>query len=734
MLATLLAAALAAVPVADAPPSGAADVAADAAEVDALSRRLVATGRVRLRLGDLHLAADRVLFEQATGMATAEGSVLLAEGALAASADRVLLNVSDGSLTIERAALFEKPGVSAAVAVETGSAAALEALGQNALSLRGDRLERLGRRRYAVSGLSFTPCACAGARADWRIDAASADIELSERAVLYWPVFRVLDVPVFALPAVVLPLSDRRSGLLLPRVTYSAARNGLAIEQPLFVTLGESRDLTFIPGYLGLLLGPEREGVRQGMRGPRLGAEYRYALAERWDGRVVASAGLDANHDLVVGKPEAPRGWRWELSSTHRRDGEAVGERLDLALVSDANLVVDNAGDLFAREEAYRRSSGALYLTSGGSFGFLEAQVFQDLRASPSPGAPRPLFGPGAPPLQARAPSLGFAVPVRESGPWRGEFAGSVSRIGSGSAPEVLRLDGGPRVAASVAIGQYVSLDAQAAYRQTAWLVDGEATATRGYPLLALSAATAVDRVFEGASRWRHAVEPRADLRFVPAVFGAAPDYTYDEVEGALGSGPSRRLQAVGAIATRLDAAGDGGARTVAELELGQGYDVFAARPADAFGRLAVALGPLRAGARARLDVASGTFVAFAGDAALEGGPGAVYARYEHLAASGTDRMRAGVDALFGAPAAAAAAYDLAVAGFRWSPRAWITLAAEAVTHPPTLSLLQQTASVVVRSACDCWHLDVRALWRPGLPFPEFGVGLTLERLGTLGT
>jgi len=160
--------------------------------------------------------------------------------------------------------------------------------------VQGRRIQRLGPNHYAVDGISFTPCDCKAEEPSWRIQADRADVEVGERVTLAWPVVYVHGVPVLPLPWAYLPLSDRRTGFLVPRIdtTYLT---GLALQEPLFITLGQSADLTLTPGWF---LGGA------GVRGPRLLTELRYAPSEGTAGH--ESPGISTGGIIPAPWPEVP--------------------------------------------------------------------------------------------------------------------------------------------------------------------------------------------------------------------------------------------------------------------------------------------------------------------------------------------------------------------------------------------------------------------------------------------
>ncbi len=768
--------------IADERPEDEVRVSADEAEARPSTRQVELRGHARLEVRSLRLAADRITYDDQTGIAVAEGNVLLAEGALAAAAARVTLGLPELSLAVDDGALFEKvlpPGVDP---IETGSRSALESLGRNALTLRGERLVRLGPRRYAVDGIRFTPCACPGERADWRIDAARADVELGERAILYWPVFRILDVPVLAFPVLYLPLSDRRSGFLVPRVVV---RGGLQIEEPIFLTLGESRDLTLSPGYSGLFQAAEVAAggspQRQYVRGPRVALEYRYATEASRNGRATIVGVWDLNRDLDgAGGFGPPRGPRGSFQFLHRRDGELVGERAEVTLSTDANLLGDTVGDIRTREAEYQRSTASMFVRRGAALAWLEASYLQDLRAWAPPGMPRPLFSGSTPRPFGRLPAFSAAAPLSVWGPFRAVFNGSVARfapldrawadegadgvgpgdrgyrgadVGEGDGrftpgeqPGAVRVDLAPEAVLAGAFGRFLVAEARVGYRQDVWLQSSGGVAHRGYPMFRVLASTRLERVFEGATRWRHVIEPRLELRAIPLQWGN-PDPRegvpfapiYDEVEMAPGIWNRRAVsQGLASVATEINVAGAGGPATPVRLELGQGYHLqspIGPRASDFFARASIDLSATRADAVVVADPRRGSLRQLSLRGAVgELGRNEVFFQLDHFDAAPAERLNAGADVLFAWAPEAAGTFDQASLGLRLSHGSWLAVRYEMLVHPPTAAVLQHSGGLTLRSACDCWRFELNVLWRPGLTFPELGASLTLERLGSVGT
>jgi LPS-assembly protein len=143
-----------------------------------------------------------------------------------------------------------------------------------------------------LRGVRFTLCDCGQERAPtWELTSGNARVD-GDRVALSWPVFRVTPrvlliqhpVPVFVMPWISLPLTDRQTGLLFPEVGTRTV-TGWGIGLPAFVTLGRSADLTATPEYF---FGPKSpHQVGGSVKGPGARLELRWAPAVRAEGGVL---------------------------------------------------------------------------------------------------------------------------------------------------------------------------------------------------------------------------------------------------------------------------------------------------------------------------------------------------------------------------------------------------------------------------------------------------------------
>ncbi|NJK88234.1 MAG: LPS-assembly protein LptD [Myxococcales bacterium] len=82
--------------------------------------------------------------------------------------------------------------------------------------------------------------------AAWSISARRASLVPEEGLLMEWPAFRIGPVPVMVLPAAYVPLSDRKSGVLLPTI-QRLAPIGWELAVPLYWAPRRDLDFTVAP-------------------------------------------------------------------------------------------------------------------------------------------------------------------------------------------------------------------------------------------------------------------------------------------------------------------------------------------------------------------------------------------------------------------------------------------------------------------------------------------------------
>ena len=623
-------------------------------DYDVASERVIATGGVVLRRGAVTVRAASASYEESTGEIEASGGVLLTEPGRTVAASS-LHAVLDGPYRARDVVAFVKD----APMLDLSRCRTLDearATGRNRLSLGGGLLAgESGVDEFDVTGASVTVCDCGAGPPSWVIRSRSAAVSPGRHAWLTLPVFYVTPrflfwhhkflggpttpkpIPIFAFPVAYLPLGDRQSGLLLPGLS-ELADNGWALDQPLFITLGRSWDMTLTAGWV---FGPSAPHRLRGIKGPGGTGELRWAPAEGVHGQ----ARFFLQHSLITDWPEGaarpPGSNRIAFTLTHdQRLSDRDYLKAEVAVADDPYYTLDFTADALLRNAPYRRS--AIALTSRLDDIALEVDAAYHLplqsldacngaaeckdAAGAIVSAPFGLFGTDVPVFH-RLPSASLTLlPVRIGGPFRASAFASVARfapihgttgdegadgIGPGEkgwprdAIDQGERDGrwepGERLAATRALSR-VEVRAPVSLRRLLTVEPWLAGTAAAYAFEAsaspqvdarlaggLTLSTSLSRSYGGRTRLKHIVEPSVAWRAGTGEAGPGlPAYAYDEMDAArLFFGPKagsvveqRTLSAIPGefsqlrLAVRNRFGFTSGPRNLASLDLSVGQDV----------------------------------------------------------------------------------------------------------------------------------------------------------------
>jgi len=559
-----------------------------------------------LRRGVVVLRARTAEVDRRTGEIHAAGGVLLTDATRVVSAEALSATLG-GPFEAEDVTVYLKEGpVDLSHAADVTTA---RRIGGNRLSLTATKVTGSGtdpEDRMKVLGARLTLCDCGDAKPTWSLHAREADVIPGRRATLTWPVLYVRPlgetaIPILVLPWLYLPLKERQTGMLLP-VIDSTHATGFAASLPVFVTLGESADLTFSPGWA---FGPSGSRANGAVEGPIARLEARWAPAVGAEGTAEALWVDDR-----IAEPGGASGGRWGLTLLHasgRQDGLAL--RADLALSGDGVLWRDLTTDAIARTIPYRRSAlvaahltGPVLVEGGASY----------LQALQPGGALGPYGVVGSDIALAQAlPWASATLPASALGPLLVSGRAGVASLAPvqggtdlAGRPEVRRVDARLQVEAPFVLGEVLSLSpfARGAALEYPGL-DGQGGV--GWGVLGAALGSEISRAY---GPLRHAIAARAEWRLGGGALGDPPAFPaydlYDRVDTgtepgdrvltAAPAGPFQQLRLV--LDTRLSRGGT----TLARLSAGQDLDLRAGRADDAFVAGALTLGLARADFTAR--------------------------------------------------------------------------------------------------------------------------------------
>lgn len=198
-------------------------------------------GNVVVVQGKKRMIADNVTLHQQDNVVVAEGNVTFSDGELKTISDKATNNLNTDFVTLENTnyQFLCEPGRGEAVYVA-----------------------KTGKAIYEIEDGSIT--SCPEGDNSWRMVASSIDIDQNEEeATFYNPRFEIVNVPVFYLPYLTVPIGDtRKTGFLYPTVSYGSS-DGFEMEVPIYWNLAPNYDLETTFKYMQ-------------ERGTQLNSEFRH--------------------------------------------------------------------------------------------------------------------------------------------------------------------------------------------------------------------------------------------------------------------------------------------------------------------------------------------------------------------------------------------------------------------------------------------------------------------------
>ena len=318
----------------------------DAQRLYAIPSQLVYEENVSLTQGDKNLSADKLTYYLEQERIIAEGNVNFNNGQVTLSAD-----VIERQLSSNQTSLYQTD---------------YQFHGRGG---RGDadKVYDNGDDLYELNNSSYS--ACPPGDNTWSIDSTTLYIDnKAGKASAYNAILRVKDVPVFYLPYITYPISDKRkTGLLFPSFEF-ASSNGFTISQPLYLNLAENMDATITPTYMQ-------------NRGTLVSGQYRYLL-DAGSGKMQAEYLADDN---LRGGSRYLYHWDHRMSFANNWQFNA-----DYNSVSDDYYFTDISTDYGTRSDNQLLQTANLKYSENNWNSELEVRNFQILGNGETPHAVLP--------------------------------------------------------------------------------------------------------------------------------------------------------------------------------------------------------------------------------------------------------------------------------------------------------------------------------------------------------
>jgi LPS-assembly protein len=279
---------------------------ADQVTRDDKARIDIAEGSVEVRYDHRTLRADKLTYDQNTGVMRAQGQVQIVN--------------ADGSVEFaDQMTLDDKMKAGVALGFSARMAQNVTIASASAVR-RSDTIQELNRAIY-------TPCPiCADNKAKaptWSITADRVVEDKAKRIVYY----RNAVIHVFGIPGLYLPVfwhadpsADRGSGFLSPDIKFSK-RRGISYEQPYYWVISPSADLTITP-QLNTDVNPLVEGqLRKRFYSGDIDVRFGYTYDRDFDGEG-DRFGQKTSRSFILGRGafQINDKWRWGFTAERTSD------------------------------------------------------------------------------------------------------------------------------------------------------------------------------------------------------------------------------------------------------------------------------------------------------------------------------------------------------------------------------------------------------------------------------
>jgi LPS-assembly protein len=382
----------------------------------------------------------------------------------------------------------------------------------------GEKLEKIGEKRYRVTKGAFTTCVQPTPR--WEVTSSSVTLNLEDYAFMRNSLLKVKGVPILYLPIMYYPIQedDRATGFLVPVYGASTLR-GQSLSNAFFWALGRSHDATIFHDWFS-------------KTGQQLGGEYRYVLSA---GAGDLQTSWLNEHESQVTQPDGSTFTRAPQRSYQVNGNFSQALNRNIRARGNAEYFSDVTTQQIYNQDVYRATNRRRRLSAdvtANYAGYLIAgsmqrdEIFQNETTSAVYGSwPRLAV------IRSEKPVGNLPLYLALSGEYstlvrEDRAAGTVADRGTG------RVDITPTIRFPFTRWPFLTMNSSAAWRNTWWnrsknpLTNApvEASLTRQYfDLQASFTGPTFNRVFNTpesgyAEKYKHIVEPTVTLQRVTGI------------------------------------------------------------------------------------------------------------------------------------------------------------------------------------------------------------------------
>jgi len=276
-----------------------------------MNKQAIFSGNVVFSQGDRHIAADEAILNQESQQFDANGNLVFQDSNFTVTAESLQAQMRTNRATLEGAKYW---------------------LHGQQVNGDAEKLQITINNNLILTNTNFTTCP--PDNVSWLLEAEKIKINSEEEWGEIWNAkVRIAGVPVFYIPYMTIPVSDKRkSGFLYPSFSTSTT-SGFEVSAPYYWNIAPEYDLTFTPNYMS-------------NRGIFTKTEFRYLAGDAQNGRL--NLEYLGNDQLLSSRPNRylynwqhqgaiDKHWRVMSNFTEVSDNNYFND-----LKSDVNRATDN--------------------------------------------------------------------------------------------------------------------------------------------------------------------------------------------------------------------------------------------------------------------------------------------------------------------------------------------------------------------------------------------------------
>ncbi|MGL4449234.1 MAG: LPS-assembly protein LptD, partial [Shewanella sp.] len=193
-----------------------------------MGKQAVFSGDVTFSQGDRHIAADEAILDQSTEQFDANGNLVFQDSVFTVTADSLSAQMRSNQATLTGAQYW---------------------LHGQQVNGDAEKLQITNNNNLILTNTNFTTCP--PDNVSWLLEADKIKINSAEEWGEIWDArLKIRGVPVFYIPYMTIPVSDKRkTGFLYPSFS-SSTTNGAEISVPYYWNIAPEYDLTYTPSYM----------------------------------------------------------------------------------------------------------------------------------------------------------------------------------------------------------------------------------------------------------------------------------------------------------------------------------------------------------------------------------------------------------------------------------------------------------------------------------------------------